>query len=100
APVRVSPVSTLRAVTVAPGMIAPLESFTAPVIWAFWAWTAGVRTSEKTNTANAATHVRMQPSSWVLAAGFYAVQNKRAPRDCGAPLLHWSGSPSIHGALP
>jgi len=28
------------------------------------------------------------------------VQNKRAPRYCDAPLLHWSGSPSIHGALP
>ena len=29
-----------------------------------------------------------------------SVQNKRASRDCDAPLLHWSGSPSIHGALP
>src|SRR2546427_3389779 len=29
-----------------------------------------------------------------------AVQNKRASRHCDAPLLHWSGSPSIHGALP
>ena len=28
------------------------------------------------------------------------VQNKRASRYCDAPLLHWSGSPSIHGALP
>src|SRR5438093_13606 len=28
------------------------------------------------------------------------VQNKRASRNCDAPLLHRSGSPSIHGALP
>jgi hypothetical protein len=28
------------------------------------------------------------------------VQNKRAPRYCGALLLHRPGSPSIHGALP
>src|SRR5438067_8962217 len=35
--------------------------------------------------------------SFVVAAqvgGFYRVQNKRAPRYCDAPLLHWSGSPS------
>jgi hypothetical protein len=43
-------------------------------------------------------------SGWACAANLTpretAVQNKRAPRYCDAPLLHWSGSPSIHGALP
>jgi hypothetical protein len=29
-----------------------------------------------------------------------SVQNKRASRYCDAPLPHWPGSPSIHGALP
>jgi hypothetical protein len=35
-----------------------------------------------------------------LKADATGLKNKRASRDCDAPLLHWPGSPSIHGALP
>ena len=96
-PTRVNPFSTLRAVTVAPGMIPPLESFTIPVICAFWAKADGASASQNTNAANPADPLPMRASLCRQSiepvsrrAGCRrkgAVQNKRASRDCDAPLL-------------
>ena len=66
------------------------------------AWASGAGKEGRTQpsaTAKASRRTRL-----FIAGESYAVrkrrQNKRAPRYCDAPLLHWSGSPSIHGALP
>src|SRR5919198_941744 len=42
-------VSTLRAITVAPGITPPLESLTVPAICAFWAWAPAANAAQKSN---------------------------------------------------
>jgi hypothetical protein len=58
----VSPVSTLRAVTVAPGIIAPLESFTDPVICAFCAIAEEAERTQIISASKPTNHVRIKAS--------------------------------------
>src|SRR5262245_6341054 len=58
AAVRMKPLSTFFAVTVAPGMTAPEESFTTPVICAFWAYADVAHTPrQSTNTIRPDNHL-------------------------------------------
>src|SRR6185503_6714725 len=68
-PVRVRPLSRLRAVIVAPGMIAPLESLTVPLICAFCAKADGAHAIEMRNAANPTTQLRMPASLTLFTAG-------------------------------